>query len=87
VLMTKEKTKAPPLYIPGGVTRELVSNVRIYQLLASAEHLEMRWGAAYHTFVWGNGKCEVEKISGIWEIGLHGRWKVEFRQVLESLCA
>jgi len=87
VLMTKEKTKAPPLYIPGRVTRGLVSNVRIYRLLASAEHLEMRWGAAYHTFVWGNGKCEVEEISGIWEIGLHGRWEVEFRQVLESLCA
>ena len=41
--MTKEKTKAPPLYIPEWITRVFVSNANMFQPLASAEHLEMRW--------------------------------------------
>jgi len=43
-LMTKEKTKAPPLYIPERITRAFVSNANVFQLLASAKYLEMRWG-------------------------------------------
>ena len=34
----------------------------------------MRWGTAYHTFIWGNGEREVKEISGIWEVSFHGRW-------------
>ena len=80
--MTKEKTKAPPLYIPRRITRGSVSNVKGYHMLASAELCKkMRWDTAYHTFVWGNGEREVEEISGIWEMGLHGRWEVELCQV------
>lgn len=41
----------------------------------------MQWGIACHTFVWSNGEREVEEISGIWEMGLHGRWKIKFCQV------
>ena len=60
--MTKEKTKAPPLYIPGGITRVLVSNMRIYHMpsFRRAFASNMRWETAYHTFVWGNGERKVE---------------------------
>ena len=58
-----------------------VSNLRIYRFMASAKHPETRWGAAYPTFVRGNGEGEVQEISGIWEMGLHGRREVEFCQV------
>ena len=54
---------------------ECVSTASFHQVSGNAV------GAAYHTFVWGDGKCEVEEISGIWEMGLHGRREVEFCQV------
>jgi len=38
-------------------------------------------GDTCRTFVWGDGECEVEEISGILEMGLHGRWEVEFCQI------
>jgi hypothetical protein len=79
--MTKEKMKAPPLYIPERITRVFVSNADVFQLLASAEQSENAVGTAYRTFVWADGECEVEEISGIWEVGLHGRWEVEFCQI------
>lgn len=44
VLITKEKMKAPPLYIPAMITRVFVSKADMFQLLASAKDPEMRRG-------------------------------------------
>ena len=38
--MTKEKTKAPPLYIPASITRVFVSHMKVLQSLYSSEYLE-----------------------------------------------
>jgi hypothetical protein len=55
------------------ITRVLVSDAGAYRVLASAGNMV---GTAHHTFVWGDGEGEVEQVSGIWEMGLHGRWEV-----------
>ena len=60
--------------------RKDVTTFSIHQVSGNAAR------TAYRTFVWGNGECEVEEISGIWEMRLHGRWEVEFCQVW-NMCA
>lgn len=54
------------------------------EYVSTASFLQRSGNAArttYRTFVWGDGECEVEEISGIFEMGLHGRWEVEFCQI------
>lgn len=79
MLMTKEKTNAPPLYIPARRSHD--SQQPEDFPVTSFRHASENAMKHRLTFVWGNGESEIKEISGVWKMSLHRRWEVEFCQV------
>jgi len=65
MLITKEKMKAPPLYMPKKVYLETRCDDDSHE----------------HAFIGGDGESKVEKVRGVGEMCDHGRGKVELSQI------
>jgi hypothetical protein len=67
MLITKEKTKAPPLYMPKPKTcQDKKAYARSYR----------------HAFVGSDGKSKVQEVRRVREVGDHCRRQIELSQIL-----